>query len=180
MSNKLFEKKNIKILVICLEIIFLAAICSLAIFTYRSSRPVAFKTSGMTVVSNDQSHGVDFKFDGIEKSTDGGKEYITVKGWVLQQGVESKTSDTIKVVLMDINTGRCYSIPTERTSKKSLTRQYYDGTTYDDSGFEGKIRLCNEINSSSEYQVLIYLKNSEGKKLVDTQTGVFGWINAHA
>ncbi len=180
MSNKLFEKKNIRSLVICLEIIFLAALAVLAVFTYRNSRPVAFKTSGMTVVSQGDGQGVDFKLDGIEKSTDGGKEYITVKGWVLQQGIESKTSDTIKVVLMDINTGRCYSIPTERTSKISLTRQYYDGTTYDDSGFEGKIGLGKEINSSSEYQVLIYLKNSEGKKLVDTQTGVFGWINAHA
>ena len=89
-------------------------------------------------------------------------------------------SDDIKVVLMDINTGRCYSIPTTRISKKSLTRQYYDGVTYDDSGFEGKIRLGKEIKTSSEYQVLIYLKNSDGKKLVDTQTGVFGWINSHS
>lgn len=179
MSKKVFGKKNIKIFIISLEIIFLAALCLLAVFTYRNSRPVAFKTSKMTVVSKDQNQGVDFKLEGIEKSTDGGKEYITVKGWVLEQGVESKTSDTIKVVLMDINTGRCYSIPTVRTSKKSLTRQYYDGNTYDDSGFEGKIKLGNEINASSEYQVLIYLKNSEGKKLVDTQTGVFGWINSH-
>lgn len=180
MSKKFFEKKNIKTFIICLEIIFLAFLVSLAVYTYRSSRPVAFKTSKMTVVSQDNSQGVNFKLEGIEKSTDGGKEFITVKGWVLQQGLESKTSDTIRVVLMDINTGRCYSIPTERTSKKSLTRQYYDGTTYDDSGFEGKVQLCKEINASSEYQVLIYLKNSEGKKLVDTQTGVFGWINSHA
>ena len=179
MSNKFFEK-NIKTFSICLEIIFLAFLVSLAVYTYRSSRPVAFKTSKMTVVSQDNSQGVDFKLEEIEKSTDGGKEYITVKGWVLQQGVESKTSDTVEVVLMDINTGRCYSIPTNRISKKSLTRQYYDGTIYDDSGFEGKIRLGKEIKTSSEYQVLIYLKNSDGKKLVDTQTGVFGWINSHS
>ena len=178
MSKKVFEKKNLKNAVIVLEIIFLAILAALAVVTYRNSRPVAFRTSGMKVVSKDQ--GVDFKIEGIEKKTDNGKEYITVKGWVLEKGVESKTSDTIEVVLMDINTGRCYSIPTNRLSKKSLTRQYYDGTTYDDSGFEGKIQLCKEINASSEYQVLIYLKNSSGKKLVDTQTGVFGWISSHS
>lgn len=178
MSSKLFAKKNIKNLVIALEIVFLAALAALAVITYRNSRPVAFKTSGMKVVSKDQ--GVDFKIDSIERSTDGGKEYITVKGWVLERGVESKASDPLKVVLMDINTGRCYSIPTVRMSKKSLTRQYYDGVTYDDSCFEAKIGLCKEINDSSEYQVLIYLKNSEGKKLVDTQTGVFSWISAQS
>ena len=178
MSSKLFSKKNLKLAVIVLEIIFLAALALLAFNTYRNSRPVAFKTSGMKVVSQDQ--GVDFKLESIEKSTDGGKDYITVKGWVLEKGVESKASDPLKVVLMDINTGRCYSIPTVRTSKKSLTRQYYDGVTYDDSSFEAKIGLCKEINDSSEYQVLIYLKNSEGKKLVDTQTGVFSWISAQS
>lgn len=178
MSSKLFSKKNLKLAVIVLEIIFLAALALLAFNTYRNSRPVAFKTSGMKVVSKDQ--GVDFKLESIEKSTDGGKDYITVKGWVLERGVESKASDPLKVVLMDINTGRCYSIPTVRASKKSLTRQYYDGVTYDDSCFEAKIGLCKEINASSEYQVLIYLKNSEGKKLVDTQTGVFSWINAQS
>lgn len=178
MSSKLFSKKNLKLAVIVLEIIFLAALALLAFNTYRNSRPVAFKTSGMKVVSQDQ--GVDFKLESIEKSTDGGKDYITVKGWVLEKGVESKASDPLKVVLMDINTGKCYSIPTVRTSKKSLTRQYYDGVTYDDSSFEAKIGLCKEINDSSEYQVLIYLKNSEGKKLVDTQTGVFSWISAQS
>ncbi len=178
MSSKLFSKKNLKLAVIVLEIIFLAALALLAFNTYRNSRPVAFKTSGMKVVSQDQ--GVDFKLESIEKSTDGGKDYITVKGWVLEKGVESKASDPLKVVLMDINTGRCYSIPTVRTSRKSLTRQYYDGVTYDDSSFEAKIGLCKEINDSSEYQVLIYLKNSEGKKLVDTQTGVFSWISAQS
>ena len=178
MSSKLFSKKNLKLAVIVLEIIFLAALALLAFNTYRNSRPVAFKTSGMTVVSKDQ--GVDFKLESIEKSTDGGKDYITVKGWVLEKGVESKASDPLKVVLVDINTGRCYSIPTVRASKKSLTRQYYDGVTYDDSCFEAKIGLCKEINASSEYQVLIYLKNSKGKKLVDTQTGVFSWINAQS
>lgn len=178
MSSKLFSKKNLKLAVIVLEIIFLAALALLAFNTYRNSRPVAFKTSGMKVVSQDQ--GVDFKLESIEKSTDGGKDYITVKGWVLEKGVESKASDPLKVVLMDINTGRCYSIPTVRTSRKSLTRQYYDGVTYDDSSFEAKIGLCKEINDSSEYQVLIYLKNSEGKKLVDTQTGVFSWIGSQS
>ena len=178
MSSKLFSKKNLKLAVIVLEIIFLAALALLAFNTYRNSRPVAFKTSGMKVVSQDQ--GVDFKLESIEKSTDGGKDYITVKGWVLEKGVESKASDPLKVVLMDINTGRCYSIPTVRTSRKSLTRQYYDGVTYDDSSFEAKIGLCKEINDSSEYQVLIYLKNSEGRKLVDTQTGVFSWIGSQS
>ena len=178
MSKKVFEKKNLKNAVIVLEIIFLAVLAVLAVKTFINSRPVAFKTSGMTVVS--QGQGVDFKLEGIETTTDHGKDYISVKGWVLEQGVESKMSDDIKVVLMDINTGRCYSIPTTRISKKSLTRQYYDGVTYDDSGFEGKIRLGKEIKTSSEYQVLIYLKNSDGKKLVDTQTGVFGWINSHS
>ena len=156
MSSKLFAKKNIKNLVIALEIVFLAALAALAVITYRNSRPVSFKTSGMKVFSQDQ--GVDFK----------------------ERGVESKASDPLKVVLMDINTGRCYSIPTVRMSKKSLTRQYYDGVTYDDSCFEAKIGLCKEINDSSEYQVLIYLKNSEGKKLVDTQTGVFSWIGSQS
>ena len=178
MSSKLFSKKNLKLAVIVLEIIFRAALALLAFNTYRNGRPVAFKTSGMKVVSQDQ--GVDFKLESIEKSTDGGKDYITVKGWVLEKGVESKASDPLKVVLMDINTGRCYSIPTVRTSRKSLTRQYYDGVTYDDSSFEAKIGLCKEINDSSEYQVLIYLKNSEGRKLVDTQTGVFSWIGSQS
>ena len=40
-------------------------------------------------------------------------------------------------------------------------------------------KLGKEINESSEYQVLIYLKNKDGKMLADTQTGVFGWINSH-
>ena len=51
MSKKVFEKKNLKNAVIVLEIIFLAVLAVLAVKTFINSRPVAFKTSGMTVVS---------------------------------------------------------------------------------------------------------------------------------
>ena len=177
MSKVLFEKKPWKKIIIALEIVFLAGLCALALVTYRNSRPVAFKTSGVKVVSKDQ--GVDFKLERIEKNTDGGKDYISLKGWIVEKNVESRSSDTIKVVLLDINTGKCYSIPTTRQLRQTVTKQFYDGTNYDESGFEAKIQLGKEINESSEYQVLIYLKNKDGKMLADTQTGVFGWINSH-
>ena len=177
MSKVHFEKKSLKKVIIALEMIFLASLCALAFVTYRNSRPVAFKTSGVKVVAKDQ--GVDFKLERIEKKTDGGRDYITLKGWIVEKNVDSKASDTIKVVLMDINTGKCYSIPTTRQLRQTVTKQFYDGTNYDESGFEAKVQLGNEINESSEYQVLIYLNNNQGKKLADTQTGVFGWISSH-
>ena len=177
MSKVHFEKKSLKKVIIALEMIFLASLCALAFVTYRNSRPVAFKTSGVKVVAKDQ--GVDLKLERIEKKTDGGRDYITLKGWIVEKNVDSKASDTIKVVLMDINTGKCYSIPTTRQLRQTVTKQFYDGTNYDESGFEAKVQLGNEINESSEYQVLIYLNNNQGKKLADTQTGVFGWISSH-
>lgn len=177
MSKVHFEKKNWKSIVIALEIVFLAGLCALAIITYKNSKPVVFKTSGVKVVAKDQ--GVDFKLERIEKNADGGRDYITLKGWIVEKNVDSKSSDTIKVVLMDINTGRCYSIPTTRQLRQTVTKQFYDGTNYDESGFEAKVQLGKEINTSSEYQVLIYLNNKQGKKLADTQTGVFTWINSH-
>ena len=177
MSKVHFEKKSLKKVIIALEMIFLASLCALAFVTYRNSRPVAFKTSGVKVVAKDQ--GVDFKLERIEKKTDGGRDYITLKGWIVEKNVDSKASDTIKVVLMDINTGKCYSIPTTRQLRQTVTKQFYDGTNYDESGFEAKVWLGKEINESSEYQVLIYLNNYQGKKLADTQTGVFGRISSH-
>lgn len=177
MSKVHFEKKSLKKVIIALEMIFLASLCALAFVTYRNSRPVAFKTSGVKVVAKDQ--GVDFKLERIEKKTDGGRDYITLKGWIVEKNVDSKASDTIKVVLMDINTGKCYSIPTTRQLRQTVTKQFYDGSNYDESGFEAKVWLGKEINESSEYQVLIYLNNNQGKKLADTQTGVFGWISSH-
>ena len=131
-------------------------------------------STDMLTIVNDPAQ---CKIDGIETSEDAGKYYLEIKGWVIERSIESKSSDTIRVVLKDVDTGKYYYIPTRRTSKSSITRQFYDGTTYDDCGFEAKVRLGKELSgNASEYEVFIYVSNGNGTKLVKTDVGVVSWL----
>ena len=57
------------------------------------------------------------------------------------------------------------------------TQWFYDGTTYDDCGFEAKVRLGKELSgNASEYEVFIYVSNGNGTKLVKTDVGVVSWL----
>ena len=153
-----FEKLKNNRTVIILEIVFLLALAALGIYTCVFSRAVVFDASKYA-------------------SEDAGKYYLEIKGWVIERTIESKASDTIRVVLKDADTGKYYYLPTRRASKASITRQFYDGTKYDDCGFEAKVRLGKELSgNASEYEVFIFVSNGNGTKLVKTDVGVVSWL----
>ncbi len=170
-----FEKLKNNRTVIILEIVFLLALAALGIYTCVFSRAVVFDASKYVVWSKEQ--GMECKIEGIETSEDAGKYYLEIKGWVIERTIESKASDTIRVVLKDADTGKYYYLPTRRASKASITRQFYDGTKYDDCGFEAKVRLGKELSgNASEYEVFIFVSNGNGTKLVKTDVGVVSWL----
>ncbi len=171
-----FEKLKNNRTVIILEIVFLLALAALGIYTCVFSRAVVFDASKYVVWSKEQ--GMECKIEGIETSEDAGKYYLEIKGWVIERTIESKASDTIRVVLKDADTGKYYYLPTRRASKASITRQFYDGTKYDDCGFEAKVRLGKELSgNASEYEVFIFVSN--GKNLL-TKTRLDHIIIRHA
>ncbi|MCR5777281.1 MAG: hypothetical protein K6G84_07700, partial [Lachnospiraceae bacterium] len=100
------------------------------------------------------------------------------KGWVVENGIDSKGTDTIKVALKKVETGECYYIPTIRKMRKEVTKYFYDGFNYDNSGFEAKLEYGKEINpEENEYEILIMLNNRTGRKILTTGTRFNEWID---
>ncbi len=93
---------------------------------------------------------------------------LVIRGWVLEKGIESTNTDIIKVVLRNEETGVCSYIPTNMVIRNDITKDFYDGTNYDKSGFEANVILTNDFNLKNDYAILIYLKNLAGKRIINT------------
>lgn len=179
MNSRIIEKIENNRMMIVIEIIILLLLVYYAFFAFRQSRANDFDTSTIPIVSKDE--GYDYSIENVSKPKLGVKYYVDVKGWAVEKGVKSRSSDTISVVLKNVDTGNYYYIPTMRQMRKDVTRHFYDGIEYDDSGFEAKVSFSKEVNAdSSEYEIFVYLENKKGKKLINTNTKFNEWINSNA
>ena len=175
MNLKIFENKRT---IIVIEIIILLLLACYGLYAFRQNRANVFDASTIPIVSKDD--GYDYSIDYVSKPKLGVKDYVEVKGWVVERGYASRNSDTIGVVLKNVDTGKYFTIPTIKNNRKDVTRQFYDGTEYDDSGFEAKVSFGKEFKAdSSDYEIYIYVKNKNGKKLVNTDTKLNEWINGN-
>ena len=178
MNSEIIKKIGKGRLPIVIEIAMLFFLAYYALFTFRQSRANVFDVSSISIVYKDE--GYDYEIENVSKPKLGVKYYVDVKGWVVEKGIKSRSSDTIRVVLKNIDTGDYYYIPTTRQMRKDITRRFYDGTEYDDSGFEAKVSFSKEVNANqSEYEIYIYLENREGKRLVNTNTKLNEWISSN-
>lgn len=176
-SNRI--KKNT--VIVAAEIMALLLLVFYALFAFRESRAKIFHISGLPVVSRED--GYDYLIENVSRPDIELNYHVDVKGciitgWAVQKGVRSGGSDMIKVVLKNVDTGTFYSFPTVRQMRKEVTEQFYDGTDYDESGFEAKIQYNKEIDTdTNEYEIYVYLKNKEGKKLINTSVSLNEWID---
>lgn len=173
------NKKNTKnTIVIVLDIVLLIFLVVYAIYSFKTSKAYEIDITSFRVETDKKKF--DFCIDSISKYTLGTKRYISIDGWIVEKGVDSKTLDTIKVVLKDIETGKYYAIPTTRKTRKDVTKLIYDGVMYDDSGFEVKTQFESIVNPDlHEYEIFFYMNNEEGKKIIKTDIKVNEWINNH-
>ncbi|WP_044914246.1 hypothetical protein [Butyrivibrio sp. WCE2006] len=174
-KDRLFKKNNI---VIALEIVLIIVLLLCVGYAFWNSKTVQFTATDMQILTKDS--GVDFSIQNVSKFKQKSSDYIDIKGWVVEKNIESKGTDKIKVVLKNTDTGIYYLIPTIRQMRKDVTYYFYDGTKYDESGFEAKVRFSEDINTDlNEYEIFIYLENEAGKKLISTENKFNEWIANH-
>lgn len=167
------EKKDFK--PFC-EIVILVILIFYGLSAYRNSKAVRLDISGIQIIAENQ--GCEFAIENVDKPEIEPRKYVYVKGWVVEKNVKSRSSDKIKVTLKKTDSNDYYCIPTVRQLRKDVTKRFYDGTKYDDSGFEGKLQFCEEVDPEyGEYEIYIYLENKNGKKLINTNIKLNEWIN---
>lgn len=159
------NQPKINRLFIIIESIAIIVLIALVINVTVFSRAVEFDVSNLPLWS--QNEGMYYKIENAEEKNQDGKDYFIIKGYIIEKYVPSKASDTIKVVLKDISTNKYFVVPTTKQVRSNITRQNYDGTNYDNCGFEAKVENGDKINlSSGKYEVYVFVKNSNGKKIV--------------
>ena len=161
----MLDRKNR--LIITLESIVLLLLIIFAVVTYHDYKIKTINISDMDIDFGNKNFKYDFDSIAINKIA--AREEIVIKGWLVEEYVNSKASDQICVILKNMETLQYYSIPTNRQYRKDVTAHFYDGTTYDDSGFEAKMLVTDDINPFDyEYRIYILFKNSSGKRIIDT------------
>lgn len=164
-----------RVITISFEILLLIALIFYTILTFKESRADKFDAATIKAVSKDM--GFDYRLEDVKKYKSRAKNYIEIKGWVVETGLDSREADTIKVALKNVKTGVYYYIPTIRKLRKDVTKRFYDGFEYDDSGFEAKLEYGKEINpEENEYEIFIMLNNRAGRKIVKTGCLFNEWI----
>ena len=161
----MLNKKNICI--ISLELLALVFLAVFAVVTFNNYRVKAISFADEEISSDTQNIKYDFDYIAVKEA--GSRRRIEIKGWIVEEGVEPEAKDKISVVLKNTKTQQYYSIPTARQYNKNATNYFYDGISYDDSGFEAKTLSTSEVDPYEyDYEIYFLFKNASGRRLICT------------
>ena len=80
------------------------------------------------------------------------KDYVCISGWLIKRG-EQVDKAAIKIVLKDVETGKCFLVPTDVVTRPDVTEYFADNNKYDYSGFSVKIPYWVELDTDKDYEL---------------------------
>ncbi len=162
---KLEGKRNLIHIVI--DIILLILLFVFIIYSYNAVRPHIYNPDGIEIVAN--GNGFETNIDGVSKTNKGGKEYIEIKGWIIQQENDSKKNSKMKLLLKNCTTGEYILLPTKSEIRKDITKLKYDGSNYDFSGFRSQSYLNSFFDTDNfKYEIFVLYETPSKKSLVES------------
>ena len=104
------------------------------------------------------------------------KNRITISGWLVKQGIDTKQV-SIKVVLKNTITEEFYELPTSIVARNDITEKFDDGVNYDNSGFRVSVPYGNKLIDLEKYDYEIFLHYNiyEDEYLLPTNTTLKTW-----
>jgi len=98
----------------------------------------------------------------------GDANYIYIHGWAAERGIDSKSSDSMNIVLEDVNTGQYWQLPTRKYYRDDVAASVSDTLEHNYSGFEVYYKCPKELQTDiGQYRVHLLIDNQNGEKLID-------------
>lgn len=160
--------QNQKVIKIWLLTAVLGLLLGWAVLVWNETRIRQLNAEDVVTDSLDEGYGYYIDYLNYEGN-------LIVEGWFAKIG-EDIRNVSIKFVLRNIRTGRCYMIPTTMKIRKDVTAYYKDGHDYDNSGFSINIPPDKRVqNNGNDYEMLILYGLNNSEKLISLGASLKTW-----
>lgn len=161
--RKLHEKKFI-ILFLVIAVACSIALC--AFLLWNEQRISIIDVNNAQAISKEDGLLYNVETADYKPDTYAG-DMLTIRGYCFIQGRETSPV-SIYVLLMDIETKKCYQLPTTVQTREDVTSFYNDGTNYDNSGYYVFVNAARLKLDRKRYEIKILYTIENDTFLVST------------